>query len=75
MFLTRMGKSAKFIITGDLTQVDLPKKTPSGLVQATNFLKDVEGIGFVYLNETDVIRHQLVKKIIKVYEKNDANDE
>ena len=75
MFLTRMGKSAKFIITGDLTQVDLPKKTPSGLVQGANFLKDVEGIGFVYLNETDVIRHQLVKKIIKVYEKNDANDE
>ena len=75
MFLTRMGKSAKFIITGDLTQVDLPKKTPSGLVQGANFLKEVEGIGFVYLNETDVIRHQLVKKIIKVYEKNEANDE
>ncbi len=75
MFLTRMGKSAKFIVTGDLTQVDLPKKIPSGLVQGANFLKDVEGIGFVYLNETDVIRHQLVKKIIKVYEKNEANDE
>lgn len=64
MFLTRMGQSAKFIITGDITQIDLPRNQGSGLVMAIDNLKNVEGIGVVRLNENDVIRHKLVKKII-----------
>lgn len=64
MFLTRMGKSAKFIITGDITQIDLPRNQGSGLVMALDNLKDIEGIGVVRLNQNDVIRHKLVKKII-----------
>ncbi len=64
MFLTRMGQSAKFIITGDLTQIDLPRNQSSGLVMASNSLKNIEGIGIVELDENDVIRHKLVKKII-----------
>jgi phosphate starvation-inducible PhoH-like protein len=64
MFLTRMGSSAKFIITGDVTQIDLPRNQSSGLVMATNFLKNVDGIEIVELDENDVIRHQLVKAII-----------
>ena len=67
MFLTRMGKSAKFIITGDITQIDLPKNQPSGLLLAQKILTKIEGISFVTLDERDVIRHQLVKKIIKVF--------
>jgi len=69
MFLTRMGKSAKFIIAGDTTQVDLPKKNMSGLVQALDILKDVDGISTVTFDENDVIRHQLVKHIILAYNK------
>lgn len=64
MFLTRMGKSAKFIITGDVSQIDLPRNQSSGLVTAINNLDDIEGIGMVTLDENDVIRHKLVKKII-----------
>jgi phosphate starvation-inducible PhoH-like protein len=67
MFLTRMGKSAKFIITGDETQIDLPKKQNSGLIQSIKKLKNIDGISFVFLDENDVIRHKLVKKIIKAY--------
>ena len=67
MFLTRMGMSAKFIITGDETQIDLPSKQKSGLVQAKEKLGKTEGISFVFLDEKDVIRHKLVKKIIKSY--------
>ena len=67
MFLTRMGSSAKFIITGDITQIDLPKHQPSGLPQAMRLLKDVEGIDFIELDGNDVIRHKLVKKIIEKY--------
>ena len=67
MFLTRMGMSAKFIITGDETQIDLPSKQKSGLVQAKEKLGKIEGISFVFLDEKDVIRHKLVKKIIKAY--------
>ncbi len=67
MFLTRMGKSAKFIITGDITQVDLPKNQRSGLKKAIQVLDDTDGIGVVFLDENDVIRHQLVKKIIKAF--------
>ncbi len=69
MFLTRMGSSAKFLITGDLTQIDLPKHQPSGLPQAIRLLKNVEGIDIVELDGTDVIRHKLVKKIIEMYDK------
>ena len=69
MFLTRMGKSAKFVITGDVTQIDLPKHQPSGLVLAQKILQKMEGIGFVILDERDVIRHTLVKKIIKAFQK------
>lgn len=74
MFLTRMGKSAKFIITGDETQIDLPRKQPSGLLEALNLLKNIDGVGIVKLDENDVIRHQLVKKIIKAYKSN-QNDQ
>ncbi len=68
MFLTRLGPSAKCIITGDLTQIDLPKNQKSGLDKAIRILEDIKGIGMVFLNEEDVIRHRLVKKIIKAYE-------
>lgn len=67
MFLTRMGKSAKFLLTGDPGQVDLPRHTVSGLKEALLVLKDIEGVGMVYLDEKDVIRHKLVKKIIAAY--------
>lgn len=69
MFLTRLGFSSKCIITGDITQVDLPFKTTSGLVEVQALLSDIEGIDFVYLDEHDVVRHVLVKEIIKAYEK------
>jgi phosphate starvation-inducible PhoH-like protein len=68
MFLTRMGANAKFIVTGDSTQIDLPLKQPSGLLQALRFLKNVDGIDIIELNNTDVIRHKLVKAIIERYE-------
>jgi phosphate starvation-inducible PhoH-like protein len=74
MFLTRMGQTAKFIITGDLTQIDLPRKSESGLERSLQFLKDVPGIGFIFLNDKDVIRHPLVKAIIKAYEENQVNN-
>ena len=67
MFLTRMGPEAKFIITGDPGQVDLPKKTVSGLNEALNIFKKTNGIKILYLDEKDVIRHRLVKKIIAAY--------
>lgn len=68
MFLTRMGANAKFIVTGDATQVDLPAKQPSGLLQALKLLKKVEGIDIIELNNSDVIRHKLVRSIIERYE-------
>jgi phosphate starvation-inducible PhoH-like protein len=68
MFLTRMGKNAKFFITGDLTQVDLPRHQPSGLVLASQILKDIKGIDFIFMNQADVVRHHLVTKIIDRYE-------
>ena len=69
MFLTRMGRSAKFVITGDITQIDLPKNQPSGLPQAMEVLKDVNGIEFIYLDEKDVVRHKLVTDIVNAYKK------
>lgn len=67
MFLTRMGSSAKFMITGDITQIDLPKHQPSGLPQAMKLLVNIEGIDFIYLNGNDIIRHKLVNKIVERY--------
>ncbi len=71
MFLTRMGENARFIITGDTSQIDLPKHQKSGLKEAISYLREVKGIGFVYLDGRDVIRHPLVKQIIKAYEQKD----
>lgn len=68
MFLTRLGFGSRAVITGDITQIDLPKGQFSGLEQARQVLKDVEGISFVYLTEQDVVRHPLVQKVIKAYE-------
>ncbi|GAA4133983.1 PhoH family protein [Sphingobacterium lactis] len=67
MFLTRMGPTAKFIVTGDMTQVDLPKKTQSGLVNAVKILDGIEGIDMIYLSGADVVRHKLVKRILEAY--------
>ena len=67
MFLTRMGKHAKFMITGDPGQVDLPRRTTSGLKEALLILKDIKGVGMVYLDDKDVIRHKLVKEVIAAY--------
>ncbi len=69
MFLTRMGFNSRAVITGDITQVDLPKGRFSGLIQAPGVLKNIEGIAIVYLTEKDVVRHPLVQKIIKAYER------
>lgn len=69
MFLTRMGPSAKFIVTGDVTQIDLPRNQPSGLVQALKLLPGIKGIDFIELDAQDVVRHKLVKEIIQAYDK------
>ena len=80
MFLTRMGMNTKMIVTGDMTQIDLPHSQTSGLVQALKILKGVKGISFVELNKKDIVRHKLVTKIVEAYEKFDkeqkvANEE
>jgi len=69
MFLTRLGPNSKAIITGDITQIDLPSASQSGLVQVKEILKNVDGVGFVYFEKIDVVRHKLVKDIIDAYEK------
>lgn len=69
MFLTRLGANSRSIITGDVTQTDLPRRSDSGLVQARKILEGVDGIEFIYFDEGDVIRHRLVKDIIKAYER------
>jgi len=74
MFLTRLGVNSKAIITGDITQIDLPDKKQSGLVQIQNILKKIDGIDFVYLTENDVVRHRLVRQIIKAYENYNNNN-
>lgn len=71
MFLTRLGVTSKAIITGDLTQIDLPKKNLSGLIEAINILKNIDGIGYMEFNSSDVVRHTLVKDIINAYAKNE----
>ncbi|MCH5228595.1 MAG: PhoH family protein [Muribaculaceae bacterium] len=69
MFLTRMGMNSRMIVTGDLTQVDLPKTTQSGLLQAMRILKDVEGIGVIEYGKKDIVRHPLVQRIVDAYER------
>ena len=71
MFLTRMGWNTKMVITGDMTQIDLPKSQKSGLVEALDILRGVEGIGIVELNRKDIVRHKLVTRIVNAYEKFD----
>ena len=75
MFLTRMGMGSKMIITGDVTQIDLPAGRKSGLVEALEVLKGVEDIGMVRLSHRDVVRHELVQAIVKAYEKHDKQSE
>lgn len=74
MFLTRIGANAKAIITGDISQIDLPPKVKSGLEKSARILKHIDGIGHVELNEEDVVRHKLVKQIIKAYEKENEKE-
>lgn len=73
MFLTRIGFNSRAIITGDITQTDLPKKQESGLISIQKILKDIKGISFVYLDQQDVVRHKLVRDIIDAYEKFESN--
>ena len=68
MFLTRMGQNTKMIITGDMTQIDLPRSERSGLKEAMLILKDVKGISFVEMSEKDIVRHRLVTRIVNAYE-------
>lgn len=75
MFLTRMGFQSKVVITGDVTQVDLPEAKRSGLVNIQEVLEDIEGIRFVYFSEKDVVRHDLVQEIVKAYERHDSRKE
>ena len=69
MFLTRMGRNAKFIVTGDVTQIDLPRKSDSGLVRTMVILREVEGIGIVEFDVRDIVRHPLVKHIVEAFDK------
>jgi len=69
MFLTRLGPNSRAIVTGDVTQIDLPRKMSSGLVQVQEVLRDVTGISFVYFDRNDVVRHRLVKDIIDAYDR------
>jgi len=68
MFLTRLGFDSMAVVTGDLTQIDLPQEKRSGLMEAVEILRDVEGIGFMHFTERDVVRHPLVQSIIRAYE-------
>jgi phosphate starvation-inducible PhoH-like protein len=71
MFLTRLGLNSRTVITGDKTQIDLPRPEESGLLEIERILQSVEGIDFVYLSESDVVRHRLVKEIIRAYAEHD----
>ena len=75
MFLTRMGVSSKFIMTGDTTQIDLPRKNESGLLQAMRILSNIEGISIIKFDERDIIRHKLVKRIVRAYEQEENDTE
>lgn len=74
MFLTRMGWNTKMIITGDRTQIDLPPRTESGLIQATRILRDIPGIAFVEMNKKDIVRHKLVTRIVEAYDRLNDNE-
>ena len=74
MFLTRMGMTAKFVVTGDMSQVDLPHKQRSALAYALDSLSGVEGVGIIRMGQADVIRHNLVKRIIDAFDKEDAKE-
>jgi phosphate starvation-inducible PhoH-like protein len=74
MFLTRMGKSSKFIVTGDITQIDLPRNQSSGLVHAMKILQNIKGLEFIQLDERDIVRHKLVGKILEAYDKDRENN-
>jgi phosphate starvation-inducible PhoH-like protein len=69
MFLTRLGAHSRAVITGDITQIDLPNSTVSGLVQIQEILKSIQGVGFAYFDRNDVVRHRLVKDIIDAYDR------
>ncbi|MBR3066143.1 MAG: PhoH family protein, partial [Prevotella sp.] len=73
MFLTRMGMNTKMIVTGDVTQIDLPRQQRSGLIDAMNILHDVDDIAVIHLNQDDIVRHRLVTKIVKAYEHYEKN--
>ena len=75
MFLTRIGPNAKAIITGDVTQIDLPKNQKSGLAKAVRILRHIDGIAHIELDESDVVRHRLVKHIIRAYDKEQSREE
>ncbi|MFH5833236.1 PhoH family protein [Halalkalibaculum sp. DA3122] len=75
MFLTRIGFNSKAIITGDITQTDLPQKRHSGLISIQDILKDIDGIRFVYLNQDDVVRHRLVREIIDAYDRHESKND
>ncbi|MDE5706736.1 MAG: PhoH family protein, partial [Alistipes sp.] len=72
MFLTRMGRNAKFIVTGDVTQIDLPHRSDSGLMRAMEILRGVEGIGLVEFDRRDIVRHPLVKQIVDAFDRRDG---
>jgi phosphate starvation-inducible PhoH-like protein len=74
MFLTRLGFDSKAVITGDITQIDLPPNTKSGLIHVQTVLAEIKGIAFIYFDERDVVRHELVQKIIRAYERNGNTD-
>lgn len=74
MFLTRMGANAKFIVTGDASQVDLPRKEDSGLIKGINLLKNIKGVATIFFSNEDIVRHPLVSKIVKAFDKEEAND-
>lgn len=74
MFLTRMGKNARFILTGDITQIDLPKKSESGLIIAMKILVNIKGISIIHFDERDIVRHKLVKFIVKAYKEHEENN-
>ena len=74
MFLTRMGVNSKFIMTGDSTQIDLPRKSDSGLIQAMRILPGIEGISIIKFDERDIVRHKLVKSIVRAYEKEEETE-
>lgn len=75
MYLTRLGFNSKTVITGDITQIDLPAGKISGLIEAERILKNIEGIAIVYFSEKDVVRHKLVQEIIKAYERYEKRDQ